>query len=281
MARVEDSAHGGDVDARRLEQGVAEPRFVFEIAALLLKDPANKREAVRMGAAGSERHKCIAGLDAGAVDNVPFFDDAHGEACEIVFPAAVEARHLGGFAPCKSAAGELAAARDAFDDPRRDVDIQAGSGVVVEEEEGLGADDEAVVHAHGNKILADAIVAVMVDGQAQLCADAIRSGHEHGSLVTLRQARQRCESADAAEYLRAARSCCGRRNAPDERRARINIDASIAIGEADRASFSLFHERCALTGSLSERIGYTAHRRGGVCAAARFGKVADGIRTSP
>ena len=105
------------------------------------------------------------------------------------------------------------------------------------------------------EVLTDAIVAIMVYGQTQLRADAVRASHQHGALVALGQARQSCEPADAAEYLRPPRTGRCRGNAFDEFCAGVNVHAGIAIGEAVRARFGFCHERCALAGGCTR-----AHR---------------------
>ena len=53
---------------------------------------------------------------------------------------------------------------NALDDAFGDVDIELASGVVIEKQKGLGANHQNIVDAHGDQILADKFVAVVVDG---------------------------------------------------------------------------------------------------------------------
>ena len=60
-----------------------------------------------------------------------------------------------------------------------DGDLQAAGGVVVEEEDRLGALHDHVVRAHGDEVDADRVVAAGLDGQPQLGADAVGAGDHH------------------------------------------------------------------------------------------------------
>ena len=146
-------------------------------------------------------------MNPAAVDDLAAFDHAHAESGEVVVIAVVHAGHFGGFAAHQRAAGLQAALGDAGDHRRGDIHRQLAGGVVVEEEQGLGALHGDIVDAHGDEVDADAVVAAGVDGEAQLGAHAIRAGHQHRFAVALRQADQRAKAADPGKHLRA--HACG------------------------------------------------------------------------
>ena len=103
--------------------------------------------------------------DLGAIDDFTLFDNADRKTGQIVFAVIIEAGHLGGFASGQCAAGQLAAMGNAFNDALGHIHIQLTCGVVVQKQEGFCADYEYIVHAHGHKVLADAVVPVVVYGQ--------------------------------------------------------------------------------------------------------------------
>ncbi len=121
---------------------------------------------------------------------------------QVVVIAVVHAGHFGGLAAHQGATGLQATFGDAADHRFGHVHRQLAGGVVVEEEQGLGALHGHVVHAHGDEVDADAVMAAGVDGQAQLGADAVGAGDQHRLAVALRQAHQRAEAADAGQHLR-------------------------------------------------------------------------------
>ena len=88
-----------------------------------------------------------------------------------------------------------------------DVDAELAGGVVVEEEQRLGALHDDVVGAHRDQVDADRVVAAGLDRQAQLGADAVGAGDQHRLAVAVqRNLEQRAESAEAAEHFGAQRA---------------------------------------------------------------------------
>ncbi len=81
-------------------------------------------------------------------------------------------------------------------------------GVVVEEEQGLGAADHEVVHAHGDEVDTDGLVLLELQGQLQLGADAVGAGDQHRLLVAGRDFAEGAKAAQAAHDFR-ARSALG------------------------------------------------------------------------
>jgi hypothetical protein len=120
---------------------------------------------------------------------------------------------------------------DALDDGRGRVDVELAAGEVVEEEQRLGALHEDVVHAHRDQILADGVVFVQMKCELQLGAHAVGARHEHGLPVLLRHFEQRAEAADAAEHAVAQRFLRKRLDLVDERVARVDVDAGVAVGQ--------------------------------------------------
>ncbi len=126
-----------------------------------------------MRAGGGQRNQCVAGAHLGAVDDVGLLDHADAEAGQVVVFTFVHAGHLGGFAAHQGAASLLAASTNAGDHLRCDVDIELAGGVVVQEEQRLGATDDQIVDAHGDQVDADAVVHAQIHCQTQLGANAV------------------------------------------------------------------------------------------------------------
>src|SRR5690606_25007894 len=138
------------------------------------KDAANQRVTVRMGAGGAQCQQHIARLDTAAVEYAVFFHNADAETGQIVILAVVHAGHFRGFAADQRTAGQLAALADTLNHAGGGIDIKFAGGVVVEEKQRLGATDDQVVDTHRHQVDADSVVVVVVHGQAQLGANAIR-----------------------------------------------------------------------------------------------------------
>ena len=136
---------------------------------------------------------------------------------------------LGRLATDERAAGELAARGDAFHDLRGDAHIEALANVVVEEEKRLGALDDDVIGAHRHQIDADGVVPVEGDRNLQLRADAIGAGHQHRLAILLRDLAERAKAADAGEHFRAQRLARVGLDGLDQRVARLDVDAGVAV----------------------------------------------------
>ena len=179
----------------------------------------------------------VAGARAPPVDDAVAFDDADAESREVIVAVGVHAGHLGGFAADQGAARLHAALGDAGDDPLGDVHRKAPGRVVVEEEEGLRALDHDVVRAHGDEVLADAVVQAGVDREPELGADAVGAGdQDRPPPAALRDFDHGAESADAGQHLRPLRPRHARLDALDEFLAGIDVDAGIPVGQ--RGAFS-------------------------------------------
>ncbi len=139
-----------------------------------------------MRAARGKAENRVARLDRAAVDDLVLFDNADGEACEVVFTGRIHARHFGGFAadqsPQPASSQPLATTSD---NAAGDVNVELAAGIVVEEEEAAGTLHEDVVDAHGNEVLADRVVTAELEGEHELGAHAVRAGDENRVLVFL------------------------------------------------------------------------------------------------
>ena len=166
-----------------------------------------------------------------AVDDRVLLDDADAEAGQVVVAGGIHAGHLRGLAADQRRAGLHAALDDAFDDRLGDVDAELAGGVVVEEEQRLGALHDDVVHAHRDQVDADRVVAAGLDRQPQLGADAVGAGDQHRLAVAVeRNLEQRAEAAEAAEHLGPHRALDGGLDAFDQFVAGFDIDAGIFVG---------------------------------------------------
>src|SRR3546814_10558507 len=111
---------------------------------------------------GRQGDQRIARGDFRAVDDLALFHYADAEAGQVVVFTLVHARHLGGFAADQRTAGQFAAGADAGHHGGGHVDVELAGGVVVEAEQRLGTTDHQVVDAHGDQVLADAVLLVPV-----------------------------------------------------------------------------------------------------------------------
>ena len=134
-----------------------------------------------------QAEQCIPHCNVSAVDDVAALHYPHAKACEVVFACGVKAWHFRGFATHQRATCFTTRARDASDDAFGHVHLQAPGCVVIQEQQGLSASDQHVVHAHGHQILTDVVVAIEGEGKFQLRADAVGASHQHWLAITGRQ----------------------------------------------------------------------------------------------
>jgi hypothetical protein len=139
--------------------------------------PANERVAVGVRPRRGYPDQDITKDDIRARQNLFSFDGADREAREIVVLLRIKAGHFRRLTANQRAPGLAAALGDARDHGSRGVDLQLAAREIVEEKQRLGALHHEVVDAHGNEIDADRGVAARVDGDLELCADAVVRGH--------------------------------------------------------------------------------------------------------
>ena len=143
-----------------------------------LDELAHQRITIGVGAGRSETENDVARLHILLRQQVLAFGGTHREAREVIVAAVIHARHFRRFAADQGAARLLAAIGDAGDHLAGGGDIELSGGVIVEEEQRLGALHHQIVDRHGDEIDADAMVAAGLDGDAELGADAVIGGDE-------------------------------------------------------------------------------------------------------
>ena len=116
-----------------------------------------------------------------------------------------------------------------------DVRRELSGGEIIEEEQGLGALHDDVVHAHGDEVDADRVVDASVDGDLHLGADAIVGRNqdrvlEAGGL----QVEEPAEPADLRVRPGPARRAHQGLDLVDHGIAGIDVDARLGIGQAVR-----------------------------------------------
>eukprot|EP01092_Planopodium_desertum_P014841 TRINITY_DN7609_c0_g4_i2.p2 TRINITY_DN7609_c0_g4~~TRINITY_DN7609_c0_g4_i2.p2 ORF type:complete len:374 (-),score=160.05 TRINITY_DN7609_c0_g4_i2:543-1664(-) len=229
--RLDVQAGGGH---QRIDQ--LDPAFQFQLgrAAGAVVDAADQRIAVGVRAGRSDADQHVAGGDMGAVLQLALFDGRDGEAGQVVLARRVHVGHLGGFAADQGAAGLGAAIGDAAHDGGGGVDVQLAGGEVVQEEQRLGALHQHVVHAHGDQVDADRIVAVQLVGQLQLGADAVGARHQHRLAVLIGQVEQGAEATQAAHHFRTEAALDQGFDPLDQLVAGVDVDTRITVGEGRR-----------------------------------------------
>jgi hypothetical protein len=112
------------------------------------------------------------------------------------------------------------------------VHVQLAAGEIVEKEQRLGALHQDVVDTHRYKIDADGVVAVHVEGELQLGADAVGTRHQHRFAIALGHLEQGTEAADARQHAVAQGGTGERLDAFDQGVAGVDVDTGVAIGES-------------------------------------------------
>jgi hypothetical protein len=166
------------------------------------------------------------------LDDPVALDHADAEAGQVIVVVGVHAGHLGGLAAAQRATGELAAPGDPTDHRRRAVDVEAAAGVVVEEEQRLGAGHRDVVRAHRDEVDADGVVPVELLRNPQLGPDPVGARDQHRVAVAVqRQLEERPEAAEARHHPRPEGGGGERLDAVDQAVAGVDVDAGVAVGE--------------------------------------------------
>ena len=95
----------------------------------------------------------------------------------------------------------------AGDHPLGDAAVELAGGEIIEEEERLGALDDEIVGAHRDQIDADAVVAVVIDRELELGADAVIGRDQQRIAIARRlEVEEAAEAAERRRRRRAARS---------------------------------------------------------------------------
>ena len=160
-------------------------------------------------------------------------DRADAEAGEVVVSRAVHARHLRRLAADQGRSGQLAALGYAGDDAGGDLHVELAGGVVVEEQQGLGALGQQVVDAHGDEVDPHGVVQAGLDGHLELGADAVGGRDDQGVVVAGGlEVEQGAETAERRVGAGAAGGLGEGLDALDQGGAGIDVDAGRAVGQA-------------------------------------------------
>ena len=155
-----------------------------------------------MGTAGGQGDQGIPFANLAAVDDLALFHHADAETGDVVIFPFIHARHFGSFTADQGTAGLFAAGADAGDHGSGSVHVQFAGGIVVEEEEGLGALHDEVIDAHGDQVDPHGVVLLQVDGQTQLGAHPVGTGDQYRFLVASRDLTQGPKAAKTTKDFR-------------------------------------------------------------------------------
>ena len=173
----------------------------------------------------------IVRLDGAAVDELVAVSHTYAEAGEVVFAVGVHGGHFSGLAAEQGAAGLAAAFAHAGDHIGGLGHVELAAGEIIEEEEGLGAEHEAVVHAHGHEVDAHGVVLIELEGELELGAHAVGAGDEHRRLHSRDVGTEEAaEAADVGNDAMRVRAGDHGFDALDQLIAGIDIDTGRGVG---------------------------------------------------
>ena len=130
---------------------------------------------------------------------------------------------------------------------------------IIEEEERLGALDDEVVGAHRDEVDADAVVAVEVDGELQLGADAVIGGDQQRIAIARRlEVEEAAEAAQRGVGARPRGRFGERRDRLDQRIAGGDRNAGFGISVVSPARSAQPFDRRRLDHSLGRATGLEA-----------------------
>jgi hypothetical protein len=236
-AALQERQHRTRVDPRGLEQLVGDrapeagDQRVDRQSHHVEDDPAGQAVPVRVQAGGRQAKHHVAGLHGGAVDDPGALHHTHRKAGQVVLARRVQVRQLGRLAPHQRAAGLSAPLGDPGHHPLDARRLDARGADVVQEVERLGAVHEHVVDPHGDQVDADGVVAIRLEGDLELAADAVGRRDQHRLRVAGRHPDERGEGADAAEDLGTVRAARQRRDAAHGLVAGLDVHPGRAVVE--------------------------------------------------
>ena len=233
--------HGLHVNTGGRDKGVAK-RLAIELGHgsrelfggfALNEHLAHERIAVGMETARTQAHEHVAFHDAVGTDHLRAIDNAHGEARQVVIVGIHNAGVLGHFAADKRATRLTAAFRDAAHNLGDMFLLQLANGDIVQEEQGLGAARQNIVHAHGDQVDAHGVMLADELGDLELRAHAV-GARNHKRLfhaLECRRREQAAEASDIAHDLGTIRGMHGVFNGVDRSRALFDIDARVGVSD--------------------------------------------------
>ena len=236
-ARLDRGEQRANIDSSRGHQRLDQQHVLIEqcraieLPALVGGQAANQREAVGMDARRGQAQDHVAVADGRAGQHLVALDRADAEPRQIIIARGIHARHLGRLAADQGASGDTAPFGDRGDHALRHIAFQLGGRVVIQEKQRLGALHHEVVGAHGDQIDADAVMAVMLDRELQLGADAVigRDQQRIGKTGGL-QIEETTKAAQVRIRARPSRRLGERADRADQRVTGGDRNASIGIG---------------------------------------------------
>src|SRR5690606_16936374 len=183
-----------------------------------------------MRTAGSNADDDIVRLYRLPVDQFASLHCPDTETREIILTVRIHVRHLGRLATDQGGASLFTPLCDASNDVRRDLDVEAPAGEIIQEKQWLSSLDDDIVHAHRDKVDADGVVTAELLRQFQLGADTIGAGYQNRFFIpACRQRKQPSETAEPGEYFRPRRACNERLYALHQCIAGVDVDSGILV----------------------------------------------------
>lgn len=173
----------------------------------------------------------IASPNRVASNHAVFLDDTNAKTGHVILTCGVHARMFCSFAANQRGAGLLAAARNAADNPGRNIDIESRCYKVIEKEQRFGTDDSDVVNAHGDQIDSDRIMGVVFDREFQFGANTVGTGYQHRRSIAGRHPEQSAEPTETTDDLGAAGGLDSWFDSIDKCLTGIDVDSGCLVGQ--------------------------------------------------
>lgn len=182
------------------------------------------------GAGKAENH--VARFGAWLQDKVFALGGADGKSGEIKIAVRIHARHFRRLAADQGGTRLAAAFGNSGNNSARGVNVEFPRCVIIEEEQRLGALNHQIVHAHGDKVRADAGIVSGSDRKAEFCSDAVGRGDEYripepGGF----RIEDTTKAANSAIGTRPDRGLYQRLDGVDQPVRRMNINARFLVGK--------------------------------------------------
>ena len=132
-----------------------------------------------MNTRGRQRDHYVSGFHGLVVNDLCLVHDTRGISGQVIVIFGHHPGMLRCLAADQRAAGLDAALADALDDLCNPLGHILSAGDIVQEEQGLRAAADDIVHAHGHAVNTDGIVLVHQQGNFQLGAHAVGAGYQH------------------------------------------------------------------------------------------------------
>ena len=185
-----------------------------------------------MHAGGGKAENHVARFGARLQEQVFALGGADGKSGEIKIAVRVHARHFRRLAADQGGTRLAATFGNPGNNGACGFDIEFPRGIIIEEEQRLGALNHQIVHAHGDEVRADTGIVSGSDRKAEFCSDAVGRGDEYripepGGF----RIEDTTKAADSTIGTRPDRGFCQRLYEIDQPVRRININARFLVGE--------------------------------------------------